>query len=450
MEEPLVSLARFFSSVCTLLQLKLTLFEPAQHLPSLESHLTMLIHAPKESSLPNTLVTTLTPLLPRLPAVRNTVMSLATLVARVDGLANMPTAPSACALFILALEGELSASLPNAGALAQALGVRLSVSKAVVMQRYKMIYDLVEEYIKEVPWLDAYEQKAIGKSRSKVAKRVIVAKGLKDVVQFQDDIWRRKFVTSENPILVLETETDDDDETSTEGSVYSFGTSGSAASGSTDHTQTFKRRKTRHERHVTEASRFLLQPHFTVSASTSSEAGRDLVHHLLTTDDTAFACAFSRPPTRLQLLTNVRGGEAAIADDELFDDGELDSFLRTSEEVDALRRTVDWDEGPDTDLKPPKKRKRPASDTGEGTNADTPRIQRINMDVLARLLDPSTIMGEDDLDFVMPEDLEEEGSMVDDIDLPALGLLADDEEILEEWRPMSPGGAGYDDERYDL
>ncbi|KAI0086609.1 hypothetical protein BDY19DRAFT_894320 [Irpex rosettiformis] len=509
-DEPLVTVSRSFTTVCTLLQLRLCLFEPAQHLPTLESHLVSLLRTSpnqKESMLPTTLITTLTPLILRLPAIRNIVTSLASLVARVDDLANLPSAPSACALFILGLEGELSASLPNAGALAQALGTRLSVSKAVVMQRYKVIYDLVEEYIKEVPWLEAHEHKP-GAGRSKTAKRVVVAKGLKDVVQFQDDIWRRRFLGKVNPVLVLETDPDEEDETSTEGSVYSLGgvsvtrsvsSAGSGASDCHHHPKGLprsgKRRKTKHDRNVEEISRYLLQPHaygsttsVTAPSHPISTSGQDLFQHFLTADDSALEHAFMHPPTRLQLLANSRGGEQGVDDEELFEEDELEGLLRTEEEVRVVGMTVDWglDEsapmggGGENDGRPKKRKKISAA----GGDKKTGGAKRINMDVLARLLDPNVIAGEYDLDI-------ESGAVVgeDDFDPIDLGYDSDsdchaaadqvdegttnrdtltpprtlasancpgvrsgggEEEIIEEWRPMSPGGGFDDGDRYDF
>jgi hypothetical protein len=54
---------------------------------------------------------------------------------------------------------------------------------------------------------------------------------------------------------------------------------------------------------------------------------------------------FTHPPTRLQLLTAARhGGSDAIADEELFEEGELEAVFRNEEEVGVLVRLVDWDE----------------------------------------------------------------------------------------------------------
>lgn len=398
--------------------------------------------------LPNPLVTTLTPLVPRLPAIRNTVTSLSALVARVDALANLPTAPTACALFILALEGELSASLPNAGALAQALGARVGASKAVVMQRYKAIYDVVEEYAKEVPWLDSHERKAGGKGRPKVGKRAVAAKGLKDVVQFQEEIWRRKFEGAGRPSLTLETDCEEDDETSTEGSVFSFGPTPSVSDDGTERSAPgAKKRKTQHERHVAEVSRLMLEPH-TLPSTTEGASSRadELFRHFLTMDGAALSHAFVHPPTRLQLLSSSLGGEDRIGDEDLFDEGELEGFLRNVDEVDAFRRTIDWEEdAPASDGTASNKRKRSTDDTGDAAGQDKSlKKGRIDMDALARLLDPPSMEDGDGCDSEQDDD----GVVATEGQLYYKGDAAN-EEVVEEWRPMSPGG-GFDDERYDI
>lgn len=51
--------------------------------------------------------------------------------------------------------------------------------------------------------------------------------------------------------------------------------------------------------------------------------------------------SFKRPPTRLQLLAASKPIDD-ITDEELFEEGELESFLRSTEEKEALIQTCDW------------------------------------------------------------------------------------------------------------
>lgn len=376
---------------------------------------------------------------------------------------------------MLSLEGELSASLSQAGALAQALGARVGASKTVVMQRYKTIYDLVEEYIRDVPWLEAHQK--TGRGRSKVAKRVVVARGLKDVVQFQEDIWRKKLEAQARPVFDIEVDSsadgEDDDsvdarELSDVASVASRTSGGHTqdAGPSAGPSQRKKVRQTPHERAVEQASKFLLAP-LASGAPTSIIKGDkktppagELLEHFLVADESALSHAFAHPPTRLQVLAASRG-EDAVADEDLFDEGELEGLLRTQAEVEILRKTFDW-EVPDQDstetdvLKRSKKRKRDDTQAGNVQSSPERHSKRINMDVLARLMDPNTNLDDihEDEDFSalgLGLGLEEQGDDGDsDSDEPATyAITGGDDEEVGEWRPMSPGGGMFDEDRYD-
>ena len=364
---------------------------------------------------------------------------------------------------MLALEGELAASLPQASHLALTLGTRVGVSKATVMQRYKAIYDLIEEYIRDVPWLESHERK--GKGRSKVAKRVVVARGLKDVVQFQEEIWKKKLEGQQKLMLDIEVESNDgNDSESIAMSEHSDGMSvmpnQRIASREDDSApQPKKVRKSAYERAVEQTSRFLLHP---LAKSSDESADKEnpsgLLEHFFTADESSLSHVFTRPPTRLQLLIASRG-ENSIDDTELFDEGELESFMRTPDEVDVLKQTLahDWDVPDDKDPRPGSplcsrgKRKR-GDEAVASSDSPSKRTKRVNMDALARLLDPETHLDEveeegglDALDWGLGLHDDEEGSGVP---MPYEYAHADGEEI-ERWRPLSPGGAQFDEDRYD-
>jgi transcription factor IIIB subunit 2 len=57
------------------------------------------------------------------------------------------------------------------------------------MTRYKTIQDEVASWVENLPWLDKYETRG---GRAKVSKRLVVARGLKDVIRFQEDIWQQR------------------------------------------------------------------------------------------------------------------------------------------------------------------------------------------------------------------------------------------------------------------
>ncbi|KAI0806974.1 hypothetical protein C8Q74DRAFT_1188006 [Fomes fomentarius] len=452
------AVSRAFSKVAGLLQVNMSLTDPAVHLPVLQAHLVSILNGSADGAsqemtyaLPAQLTKVLLPLISRLPGIAHTASDLSTLITRTNRFTHLPTPPTACALFMLALEAELSSSLPNAGVFAQALGTRLGVGKVVVMERYKQIYDLVEEWIRDVPWLDAHERKKAkgkaGAGRSKVAKRVVVARGLKDVVQFQDDIWRKQIESGGRPVLQLDIDSKDGDASGDEWE--SSETAGSTSACQATRTpitgaRPAKKVRTRHPRSVVDASHFLLNPLATAVPPRSSTTGSglpDLLTHLLTADAASLPHAFARAPTRLQLLASERGGtdETQIADDELFAEDELEGYMRSPEEAAVVRTAMGWDADADRDdagnvserttgeAGRGKKRKREEKDADEGTGKAR-GSKKIDMDALARLLDPDA-----DLDLDSVGDF---GAAVN------VQCGAADEEVVEEWRPMSPGGGG--------
>lgn len=485
----------------------------------LQTHLVSLVDITQGNTSSNPLPAQLTKTLPslfsQLPGVMRTANALSVLLERTHMLAHLPTQPTACAILLLALEAELGSSLPHAGALAQSLGARVGAGKGVVMQRYKQIYDLVEEWIREVPWLDAHERKrAKGKAgggRSKVAKRVVVARGLKDVVQFQEEIWRKRVESAGRPLLELDvdekdTGTDDWDG-SQMSSTASQAPSGSGSSLDGTGPRKGKKAKTHHPKSIVDASHFLLDPLSTSALPSSAPLGSassrcaspntaglgrpDLLTHLLTADASSLSHAFRAAPSRLQLLAVDRGGadESCIADDELFGEDELEGFMRAPEEVEAVRIAMGWDEDGDADVgkgsaketKRGKKRRRDDANEGDeaGQGSTTGKgkeravgSKRINMDALARLLDPEANpvaehseledeyhaaeeFDEDDVDHE-DEDFEEgeHGSVgaVGGTDDPLTARSAPDDggEVVEEWRPLSPGGGGSAEDWYDF
>ncbi|TFY58582.1 hypothetical protein EVJ58_g6330 [Rhodofomes roseus] len=383
--------------------------------------------------------------------------SLCALLSRTDVLVKMPPPPTACAVMMLAIEAELKSSLPHTGLLAQLLGSRFDTAKVTVMQRYKIIYDLVEEWIREVPWLDAHERKNGGTGRSKVAKRVVVARGLKDVLQFQDEISAKKMEAQAMPRLDLEMEnpsTDDKEELEDDPD--------------TDGRWRFCQDNRRRGDAVGGSGAQSAPPR---ARRPSGRADLDLLSHILTADASSLPHVFANAPSRLQLLAASRACESDIPDEELFADGELDGLLRSAEEAGQLRTALGWDEeeedasGPPLPQKQRKKRKRGADEEDGGGVGGS---KRINMDALAKLLDPSLDLAAeyvfgDKNDYLADDDEEDADdenaehaprSFFDgdgDPDMPPSAQLeggADEGEIVEEWRPMSPGGGGYDADRY--
>ena len=457
-----------------------------------------------------------------------TAESLAALVTRSGKVSHLATTPTACAVFLLALEGEIRCPLPNCGILAQALGTRFDVKQGVVMDRYRILYGIVEDWIKQVPWLQSSTppRTRTSSSRSKVTTRGAVAKGLNDVVQFQEEIWKKALCGMEKIPLDLDFIDECDgagDDRITSGASLDDGIEsdfGSVASGSASVVTTassvakrkspvssreasaeltsrpVKKRKSRHSRSVESASQFLLNPSNTPTKPSKSTEDNHLLSHLLSSDASPLSHTFVHPPTRLQLLHSARpGGSDAIADEELFEEGELEAMFRTVEEVNVFVRLVDWDEVEEkkrlnTVLKASRNRPTKPNQNASQEGSEPQRgTGRINMDAFKRVMDRSSdldnfVVGCREVDEeCIPGDLgdEDEGRDYYDwlFDLPTPTLDTgsgspvtmppthqsstwDSEARLggieeeEDWRPMSPdhNGVGlglYDStDRYDL
>jgi transcription factor IIIB 90 kDa subunit len=484
MEESSLHLSRAFSCTVKLLRLELAIADPSSHIQAIRSHVSFLLStsadAPPPATLTPVLLKTLRSFHAQLSEVVKTASSLSALVARTKALTHLSTPATACGLFLLSLEAEQRTSLPNCGDLAKALGMRFNISGGIVMERYRIIYELVEKWIEDVPWLQTYER--TNRGRSKVAKRVIIARGLKDVVQFQEELWKRALEAQTQPELALELDeremAEEEVLSQSNGSVKTASSVGSlkrsSESPGPSASITTKRRRTRRCKQLHNAAEFLLSPLSIQSTPrtippttpqildlTDLPAGTDrgilhhfpLLSHMLAADDQTLS--ISRPPTRLQVLTTLRGGssEDHITDDELFATGELEGLLRDAVERDVLKRALGWDRldtEETSDKRQETKRKRDVE--GETQKSGTTRI---DMNAYTRLM-----MGFGDESFE-DEELDWKDVLTFNEDSPPYDLRPNDmtgvihpqliEEgvELEDWRPPTPEGPAYDDTRFD-
>lgn len=368
------------------------------------------------------------------------------------------------------------------------------------MDRYRGLYGIVEDWIKQVPWLQPSTQlrARASSSRSKATTRGAVAKGLNDVVQFQEEIWRKSLSEVGKSSLDLDfidecdgtgddrmtpaASHDDGHDDNNFGSVASVSTSSVATAGfvakreSSEATvelisRPIKKRRTRHDRSVESASQFLLDP-----IKPSKSADDQLLSHLLSSDSCSVPYTFVHPPTRLQLLCAARpGGPDAITDEELFEEGELEDVFRTEEEANILAQLVDWDEVEQKKLNEALSMSRnrlKMSKQGTFHRDLTPRqgTGRIHMDAFKKLMDQTSdlghfvvgcggVYGEGILGDTRGEDVEGDPSHWL-LDLPTATLETNPTvkgsdpqlggiEEMGDWRPMSPSSGGVGLSLYD-
>ncbi|KAJ7046638.1 hypothetical protein C8F04DRAFT_1226909 [Mycena alexandri] len=365
LEQKVVFLTRAFSSVITVLELNHTEVrdvprsEPKTHVSALQAHLSAALQDSAESDLPASLIAVIRPLSTN--AIVATATSLSELLASSTPpttLSRLPTSSTACAVLIWAIEAEARTALTQLSELAKFLGSKCNMTKAVVMSRYKLVQDALIERIDKIDYLDHYELKGGKGGRAKLPRRLVVARGLKAVIEHERRCRREDFVAPRPKA----------------------GTDPNAEDGDSDSERPRKRRRVHA---LEEATRFLLNPligPLPVSFRSSSRAAMPLPTFLLTS---SLSMRTDKLPSRLQLLCATRGGVGPdeILDDELFDNGELEKMMRTDEEVTELRRVLEWPEGCDAEPEPAKPPPKPRKRAG-GAKADNGISVRINNDAL--------------------------------------------------------------------
>ena len=381
--------------------------DPSWHFPTLQKHLVDVL-ARQPCFLPVNLVRALKSI--HLPSALRTAISLSDLVSRACILPNSSSPPTACAIYILALEGEALGSLPNCTVLAKEFGKRFGVSGDIVMKRYKIIYEEVETWSNSVPWLREIagaDSGTDGKKKSaKLSKRTAVARMMKDVIVHQEGVWQARLRAQPT----LEGASDDameeaDVSSSNLGSNTRIDVQGdfcgdmpaaAASQQCPDHDDVrvlAGQRKRARGGDIEAVSQFLLSPadargndrHKRTRKGGTKILDTDKLAHFLTSD----VPDFSRPPTRLQLLLSQKR-EDDITDEELFGEGELENVMRSDEERNVLMKAMDWardgndnrdDEGEGDD----------GSEGGHTAHArrrdrDRGGTTRVNMEALERLL----------------------------------------------------------------
>ncbi|KAJ3511420.1 hypothetical protein NMY22_g15651 [Coprinellus aureogranulatus] len=345
-------LSRTFISLASALKITTLTVDPSVYIATLQSYLTTILQEDDQvvsKELPASLRKSIGQL--SFVSVSNTAQSLGRVLSRnctSDTTTSKSSAAStACALFMLSLESESRDTLEGLGDLAKCLAARCHIGKGVVMSQYKVIQDQVADLIEKVPWLEGYRQK---KGRAKVSKRLVVARGLKDVIRFNEEIFQNTLLPEIHLELSSDEKGDFDDQVEGEKSTEPGGEDDRPA----------KKRKIHHS--LNEASSFLLNPFSRSLASTkvkdkrtstqakSSLSRLPLTSYVLSTSSLTSVVSH-RPPTRLQLLAASRGGssEDAIRDDELFAEGELEGMLRSPDEVELMRRVFQFDEDDESD-----------------------------------------------------------------------------------------------------
>ncbi|KAJ2917252.1 hypothetical protein MD484_g3194, partial [Candolleomyces efflorescens] len=494
-------LSRTFISLISALKITTVPVDPSVYIGTLQTYLTSILQENAMGcNLPAPLLTFLRQVSIR--AVANTALSLGRILSRTcpqTGSSKPSAASTACAIFMLSFEAESRDTLSSLAELATCLAGRCHIGKGVVMTQYKSIQDQVTILIEKVPWLDKYEQK---KGRAKVSKRLVVARGLKDVISFNEEILQKTLlpvihldltgdeITEDLKLNSFEEKKENEEDPEPEQDSYPCSEPDTAC-GSGNDKRPSKRRKLHHS--LDEASHFLLNPFNAPQLPCSGQRKSALSNFALTSyvlSTSSLASVGRKPPTRLQLLATARGGsgEDVIYDDELFAEGEIEGLLRNDEEIKMMKHLFSWGNDEDEDS-PPRSdapmttRKTKAMRQGDHQDAGPRKTSRINMEAFATFMQESegdSIGGEkeDDeedqsysllgLDGMLTDDgpvdyqsADEDAQEADHHATPrapfnsratSVGAEKDleaGETILDAWRPPSPSGGVSLDNRYE-
>ncbi|KAF7338412.1 hypothetical protein MVEN_02067000 [Mycena venus] len=323
LDQKVTSLTRAFSSVISVLKIEprdLPSSEPKSHVYILQSHLSAAVQGSPNSELPASVIAAVKPL--PIPAILATATSLSDLLASStppSPVAHLPVSATACAVLMWAIEAEARTTLAQLGDLAAFLGAKIN--------------ELIQR-IEKIDWLDHYEPNTGKSGRAKVSRRLVVARGLKAVIESERDCRRRALGRTGKTTAHPEGGESDSDADP----------------------QPARPRKRRRVHALQEATRFLLNPlsgPLPSSFLSASDSALPLPTYLLTSPLTMRR---DKLPSRLQLLSAARGGVGPdeIRDEELFEDGELENIMRTDEhEIAELRTILGWPEGEDGVEEPP-------------------------------------------------------------------------------------------------
>ncbi|KIY50986.1 hypothetical protein FISHEDRAFT_57119 [Fistulina hepatica ATCC 64428] len=307
---------------------------------------------------------------------------------------------SACAVLILAIEAHLRVPLSNASALAKLLATKFALTDTTVMKRYRLLQDVALQWIDNVEWLQKYGRATVSdqsrrtnigsvapSGKGAAGKRLIIARGLLEAIQYHHSAWQRQNSDLEVPT--------DDALSSSVDDVPSFGgddpiprrpslqdsnvegtSSGTISLGYADGASQLRcsskscrpSKRQRTAGSMADAARFLVNPlsssvpRCTASGSSNHEniKNTDLPSpsrprlpyalYILTQDKASTSTSDdhvpwhgTREPTRLQLLCARRGGADAVCDDELFAPNELEGLFRSEEEQRVMLHMLKWD-----------------------------------------------------------------------------------------------------------
>lgn len=388
--ERIPAITKVYSRLSDILQVTKVSSDPSLLLPSLQAYLLTLQKEPKE--LNSKLKKYLEHLLPSVTL--EIASELSSLLTDLPEFSQNQIPAFSCAIFILALEANAMKPIPELQIIAEKLGSRLGgsgagASKWAVTARYNAILLVLLEWKREQPLFGPPIP-----SNARKAPRIEVSRSLRDLVNFRTQDLARARERAPTPLpspIIYE-------QLLVEHEIFEKSVprkrpldEAMAASSSKKHTSEEMRRN--------EQDILATYPRPSNISASSWLRSLSRAERLLESDSTP-------QQSRLELLQakcRLEGRE--LYDDELFENGEMESLFRSEQEVALLRKANAWEDLP-----------------GELSEPDA----------CTRRGAPHVNSWKDSADYRQPH-------------------AGEDVEVVGEWRPLSPTllSAGYLEEAFE-
>ncbi|CAE6489632.1 unnamed protein product [Rhizoctonia solani] len=316
-------LARTHRRVAILLSIKIEPLDPALLVSSIWNYTQECLTA-SASLFPTELSKFLSDLTSFSQSVLNLAHQLSNLILRVSLTNGRQSNIVACALFMVSLSGQAGKPIPKPGVLASVLGDRFGGAARSIADRIREIERLIEDWRHELPWADT---DLPANSRKRTIK---VATWIKDVIHFKDDLWSKQIEAVAHAHYSPSIEDDfDEGEDDTSSCTGSYSTVGSKRS--SNGTQSTSNSKRPHlDRGYYDSGR--PRAYVVEQSKARPSAQATILASLLD----PFSCSISTPSTLGSAWDELKRSDS-VADEDLFEEGELERLIRSDEDVRALR-----------------------------------------------------------------------------------------------------------------
>ncbi|KAG9100651.1 hypothetical protein FS749_013887 [Ceratobasidium sp. UAMH 11750] len=327
-------LARVYRHLTSLLNIKFEPLDPALLVPSIWNYTQSCLTSPPlpGSPFPSELASFLNELAPRTQSILNLALQLSNLILGIALTQGRQPPLVACALLIVSLSGEAGKPVPKSAVLFSTLSARFGGTHRGITDRVREIERVIEDWRLELPWM----QSDIPLNKRKRTTKI--ARWIKDVVSFKDDLWSKQIDAVDHALYSPSTDDASNDETDDNTSC-----TGSTSATGSKRSDTQASSTTSSKRRYLDAGYYDSgRPRAYVVEPSKKGAGHTKALASLLNPDAMMSISTSiANPSVLNELERL-GAPKHIRDEDLFEDGELEGLIRTTPEVEALRSL--WEE----------------------------------------------------------------------------------------------------------